>query len=341
MSDLTIAGHSISPGERKQLMIETAPLYDFTETGIPVMVMRGRKPGPVLFVSAAIHGDEINGVDIVKRLLKHKRLRYLRGCLIAVPIVNVFGFNTKTRYLPDRRDLNRCFPGRSKGSLGSQMAYAFFNEIALKATHGIDLHTGAIHRSNLPQIRGRFDDPEINKMAEAFSAPVMIHSKLREGSLRAATYKQTIPTILFEGGEALRFDETVSRTGVRGIIRVMEAIGMLACKDGVCQVSKSFHANNSHWLRATHSGILNANKKLGDFVKAKEVLGTLSDPFSSHSFEIKAKKDGIIIGMSMIPLFNRGDAVFHIATFDDPKSVEENIDRYHEDLYDEALPPVF
>lgn len=341
MNELVIAGQKILPGERKNITIGTARLYDFTTTGIPVVVIRGKKSGPTLFVSAAIHGDEINGVDIVKRLLNHKRLRYLRGTLIAVPIVNVFGFNTKSRYLPDRRDLNRCFPGLANGSMASQMAHIFMNEIVMKCTHGIDLHTGAIHRSNLPQVRGSFDHAETRRIGEAFSAPVMIHSSLRDGSLREAAGERNIPVVLFEGGEALRFDETVSRTGVRGIIRVMEAIDMLPCKGGVCVVSKSFIARNSQWIRAPHSGILTVRKHLGDRVKSGEVLGIISDPIGDHSLELRSKFTGIIIGVSMIPLFNKGDAVFHIASFDDSKSVEANLDKYQEDLYEEPLPPAF
>ncbi len=333
---MIIAGHSIKPGERKRVMIETAPLYDFTSTGIPVEVICGKKDGPVLFVSAAIHGDEINGVDIIKRLLKHKRLKHIHGTLIAIPIVNVFGFNTKTRYLPDRRDLNRCFPGNDDGSMASQLADIFMKEIVSKATHGIDLHTGAIHRSNLPQIRGCFDDPETKRLAEAFGVPVMIHSDLRDGSLREAAKNQKMPMLLFEGGEALRFSETVTRIGVRGIINVMEVIGMLPCEEGVCEFSDSFHAHDSHWLRAPYSGILQVKKRLGDRVRKDQVLGIISDPFGNHRYEIKAKFDGIIIGMSMIPLFNKGDAVFHIATFEDAKLVEDNIEQYQDALLSHA-----
>lgn len=336
MKDFTIAGQAIKPGERKRVMIETAPLYDFTNTGIPVEVIRGKEDGPVLFVSAAIHGDEINGVDIIRRLLKHKSIRKIKGTLIAVPIVNVFGFNTKIRYLPDRRDLNRSFPGGENGSLASQMAHIFMKEIVSKATHGIDFHTGAIHRSNLPQIRGCFDDPETKRLAEAFGVPVMIHSNLRDGSLREAAREHKIPMLLFEGGEALRFSETVTRIGVKGVINVMEVIGMLPCEAGVCDLPESFHAHDSHWLRAPHSGILQAKIKLGHRVKKDQLLGKISDPFGTHTYDIRAKYSGIVIGMSMIPLFNRGDAVFHVATFEDAKLVEDNLDQYQEDILSEA-----
>lgn len=332
MKEFSIAGQLIKPGERKWITLETASLYDFTTICLPVEVIRGKEEGPVLFVSAAIHGDEINGVDIIRRLLKHKQLKKINGTLIAIPIVNVFGFNTKSRYLPDRRDLNRCFPGSENGSLAAQLAYVFMEEIVKKSTHGIDLHTGAIHRSNLPQIRGCFDDEETKQLAESFGVPVMVHSDLRDGSLREAAREHNIPMLLFEGGEALRFNESVTRAGLRGILNVMQAIGMLEYNKNTYVPPESFHAHSSHWLRAPYSGIFYAKKKLGDHVQKDQVLGFVSDPFGRHRYDIKARLDGIVIGVSTIPLLNKGDAVFHVATFDDARLVEDNIEQYHENV---------
>lgn len=336
MDPFIIAGQRVKPGTRKQIELATASLYDFTPMTIPLEVIHGRKEGPVLLVCAAIHGDEINGVDIVRRLLKHRRVRSLSGTLIAVPIVNVFGFNTKSRYLPDRRDLNRCFPGDRQGSLAAQLAHILLEEVISKATHCIDLHTGAIHRSNLPQIRGCFDEPETLRLAEAFGVPVMINAALRDGSLREAARECNIPTLLFEGGEALRFNDAVARTGLRGILHVMEEIGMLARKDSKHAATETFHAKDSHWLRAPQSGIMQVKKKLGDRVSRGELLATISDPFGVHRFEIRARQDGIVVGMSMLPLFNKGDAVFHIATFEDAEQVEENIEQYQQGIAGQA-----
>lgn len=334
MDNLIIVGRAVPRKSRARVVIETAPLYDFTPVGIPVEVLRGKEDGPVLFVCAALHGDEINGIEIIRRLLKHRRIKKIRGSLLAVPIVNVFGFNIKSRYLPDRRDLNRCFPGSESGSLTAQLAYAFMKEIVAHATHGIDLHTAAIHRNNIAQIRGCFDDLETRRLAEAFGVPVMIDSNLRDGSLREAARAYNIPMLLFEGGEALRFNESVIRTGLRGILNVMEAIGMLPPEENLPFLPRYniFHAHGSHWLRAPYSGILQAKKRLGDHVQKDQILGVISDPFGTHHFEIRARYDGIIIGMSMIPLFNKGDAVFHVATFEDAKLVEENLDQYQESL---------
>lgn len=340
--DFSIAGVNVKPGERKQVSLDVARLYDFTNMAVPVEVVRGKQDGPCLFISAAIHGDEINGVKIIRSLLRHPMLKKMRGTLIAVPIVNVFGFNTKSRYLPDRRDLNRCFPGDAEGSLAAQLAHIFMSEVVSKADYGIDLHTGAIHRSNLPQIRGCIDDPKTMELAKAFNTPVIINSSVRDGSLRQAAQEKNIPTLLYEGGEALRFNNSVMRLGLRGILSVMEAIDMLP--KGTTKVKKpveTFIARSSTWVRAPHSGILLISKKLGDHVKKDEVLGIVSDPFGNHRFEVRSKVAGIIIGMTMLPLVNEGDATFHIATFGDNSAVQESLEQYKDSLAGEGQSDTF
>lgn len=324
-----IANEIIEKGERKKVYLDIASLYDYTKLTVPVEVIRGKDDGPILFISAAIHGDEINGVEIIKRLLQKPALKKLKGTLIAVPVVNVFGFNTNSRYLPDRRDLNRCFPGQLNGSLGSRLAKIFMNEIVSKCTHGIDLHTGAIHRTNLPQVRACLDDEKTNELAKCFGVPVIINSKLRDGSLREAARKKQVTTLLFEGGEALRFEENVIRQGLKGCLSVMEKIGMIDKKNRVTKVYKKdvFTAEGSYWVRATHSGSFNILKKNGSHVKEDEILAVISDPFGENIHEIRAKESGIIVGMSTIPLVNKGDAMIHIATFKNSSKVKEAIDK--------------
>lgn len=319
----TVAGTEIPAGERRKIDIRVAKLYDFTGMNVPVEVVRGKDAGPTLFVCAAIHGDEINGVEIIKRLLNHPSLKSIKGNLIAVPIVNVFGFNTKSRYLPDRRDLNRSFPGNSEGSLASQLAHMFLQEVVYKSTHGIDLHTGAIHRSNLPQLRGALDDPETRRLAEAFNVPVMINSASRDGSLRDAASSRGIPILLYEGGEALRFNEHVIRIGLQGILSVMQAINMLPHTTHKDSRYTPFLARSSYWVRAPHSGTLIAERTLGDIVKVGETLGVVSDPFGEHRFPVLASHAGIIVGQTMLPLVNDGDACFHIASYEDSKQAIE------------------
>jgi len=331
--ELVIGGVSIAPGRRKQIELPIAKLFDYTELTIPVEVVRGKEDGPVLFVSAAIHGDEINGSEAIKRLLgRRKLLSKLKGTLLAVPIINVFGFNQNSRYLPDRRDLNRSFPGSSTGSLAGQVANVFMEEIVSKATHGIDLHTAAIHRTNLPQIRAYLDDRETQRLARAFGVPVVINSNIRDGSLRQSAAEMGIPMLLFEGGEALRYEEKVINSAIRGILSTMASIGMIEGEkvSRKQQNKEVFIARSSHWVRSPHSGSLRVRKQLGKMVKKGDLLGVVSNPFGREKVEVRATKTGIIIGMTMLPLVNNGDAVFHIATFEDSQEVEERVELYEE-----------
>jgi predicted deacylase len=313
-----ISGIQIPRGVRRSISLESSALYDNTKINIPVEIIRGKRQGPVLFISAAVHGDELNGVEIIRRLLRKKILNSLKGTLIIIPIVNVFGFNNKSRYLPDRRDLNRSFPGSSKGSLASQIANILMTEIVSKCTHGIDLHTGAIHRTNLPQIRASLDNKETQELAEGFGVPVVINSKLRDGSLREAARKKRVTMLLFEGGQALRFEENVIRAGVKGCMSVMRRIGMLKYATSSLPKlthNKIFIAKASYWIRAPRSGTFMASKRIGDMVKVGDVLGIISDPLGKDSEVIYSQLEGILIGLLMLPLVNSGDAMFHVATF--------------------------
>lgn len=322
----------IKPGQRKHFAINIARLYDFTEVGMPVEVVRGEEDGPTLFISAAIHGDEINGVEIIRRILSLPILREIKGTLIAIPIVNVFGFNDKSRYLPDRRDLNRSFPGSAEGSLASQIAHTFMKEIVDKCTHGIDLHTGAWHRSNLSQVRCNIDDPEQLRLAKAFGVPVIINSSLRDGSLREAADARKIPCLLFEGGESLRFNERVIRTGVNGVLNYMSAIGMLQrAKKGQ---SNNFTARSSSWVRAPQSGIHVRMRKIGDYVEQGDVLGEISNALGKGKVNVLAHISGLVIGNSVLPLANKGDALFHIASLEDRPTEKELLDSLNTEIFD-------
>lgn len=333
--DFIINGIKIEKGKKKQLEIIVAKLYDHTDITIPVKVIRGKEDGPTMFISAAIHGDEINGVETIKRLLSHKKIfSSIKGTLIAVPIVNVFGFNRNVRYLPDRRDLNRTFPGSKNGSLASRIAHIFMKEIVMKCQYGIDLHTGSAHRFNIPQIRGYLDNPEIEKLARAFGVPVILNSNMRDGSLRASAFEQGINILLFEGGEALRYNETIISSAEKGIISVMCEIGMLdkeMLKIKLPKFKEVFRAESSHWIRAPVSGSLNVKKKIGAKVLKDQVLGIISNPFGTEKMYVKAKKTGVIIGITMMPLVSNGDALFHVATFDNARAVAEEVIYFEED----------
>ncbi len=327
-----IGKQRIEAGERRRLQLEVASLYDYTPLYLPVEVIHSRREGPALFVSAAIHGDELNGVEIIQRLLARPALSRLRGTLIAVPVVNIFGFNDKSRYLPDRRDLNRCFPGSPGGSLGSRLARLFMKEIVQRCSHGIDLHTGAVHRTNLPQVRASLDDPETEELAKVFGVPVVIHSRLRDGSLREAARKKGIRSLLFEGGEALRLDEGVIRAGLAGCLAVMRHIGMLPQLRSARTKAppEAFVSRESFWVRAPHSGLFKLLKAAGDRVTKGEPLARITDAFGGQEKLVECPEDGIIIGHATIPPVNRGDAIVHIAGFRNLGRVKRAIDLMEE-----------
>lgn len=330
---LIIHGQEVPPGTRQSIRIPVARRYTAGDVSLPVSVVHGRKPGPRLFVSAAIHGDEINGVEIIRRLLKSPLLKRLRGALIAVPIVNIYGFVAQTRYLPDRRDLNRCFPGSAKGSLAARLAHTFLNEVVRKATHGIDLHTGSLHRSNLPQLRVTLDSEANRALAMSFGAPVILDAGLREGSLRHAVNAMGIPIIVYEAGEALRFDEVAIRAGLRGILSAMRHLEMLPASESKARRVDPFVARGSHWVRAPESGILATTLKLGDRVEEGARIGVISDPLAEHETPILAPKAGVLIGRQNLPLVNEGDALFHIAVFERLDPAADEVD-FFQDLID-------
>jgi len=339
MTILSIGGHDIAPGETKQIELPVVRLYTDTDICMPIHVIRGKKPGPILFVSAAVHGDELNGIEIIRRLIIQKSLRIARGTLILVPMVNVYGVLNQSRYMPDRRDLNRCFPGSSKGSLAGIVANKFLTEIVKHCDYGIDLHTGAIHRSNFPQIRANLKDPETLELAEAFGVPVLLNSDLRDGSLRQAAVESGTKILLYEAGQALRFDELSIRAGIRGIQNILDHLGMSVRrtrKESRKKITKPFVANTSTWVRASASGIVNNMKNLGDQVKKGDVLASIGNPFGEVFGTVHASRSGIIIGKQNIPLVQEGDAMFHIAYFtEEDEEIIENIDIMQDTLLPE------
>jgi predicted deacylase len=332
-----IAGETIAPGARRTINLPVARLYTDTPLSMPVRVVHGRRPGPTLFVSAAIHGDELNGVEVVHRLLRHPALGRLRGTLLAVPVVNVLGFLNRSRYLPDRRDLNRSFPGSVRGSLAARMAHLFSEEIVARSDFGIDLHTGAMLRANLPQIRTDVDDPRSLAMAKAFGAPLILMSGLRDGSLREHARESGVPVLLYEAGEALRFSEAAIRTGLRGILRVMEELEMLAPRKRKAS-SDSVIARQSQWVRASAGGVMRGGVALGSWVTEGQVLVTIGDPMGEDSVEAVSPFDGVVIGTVTSPLVNEGDALVHLARPGRPEDASARIQDLVPDVGDTTDP---
>lgn len=340
-----IGGVEVAPGEQAQVDLPVAQLYTHTELNIPMHVVHGTQDGPVLLLSAAIHGDELNGVEIIRRVLRHRSIPRLRGTLIAVPVVNVFGFIHRSRYLPDRRDLNRCFPGSERGSLGSRMAHLFKREVLDVCTHIVDLHTGAVHRSNLPQIRGDMDDEAVAALAYAFGLPVVLDSAALDGSLRGVAKEAGIPAITYEAGEALRFEEESIRAGMRGCVRVMRHLGMLPrARQRRTTDWAPIVARSSQWVRAEQDGVFRPLVDLGARVKRNDVLGVISSPMGESEMELLAPAAGVVIGRNNIPLVNEGEALFHVARFDELGEVHRGVEQFRsgmqEGLATDSEPPV-
>ena len=321
-----IGARRIAPGTRETIDLPVSVLSNHTPVSMSAHVVHGRRPGPTLFVSAAVHGDEVIGVEIVRRLLRAPNLNRLKGTLLAIPIVNAFGFMNHSRYLPDRRDLNRSFPGSAEGSLAARLAHIFMQEIVARSDAGIDLHSAAIHRTNLPQIRVTPSRPETMALAEAFGAPLIVTSKVRDGSLRQAAQQKGVDILLYEAGEGLRFDESAVRTGVTGIMRAMRHLGMVSAKGITKPKVASIRSASSYWLRAPAGGLLRTFKTIGEQVDEGDVLGITSDPFGEAETEVVVEKAGLLIGRTNLPIVNEGDALFHIAKLKRSDDAEATID---------------
>ncbi len=306
-----IGSFSVPAGSRKTVDLPVSVLSDHTPVTMSVHVVHGRKPGKTLFVSAAVHGDEITGVEICRRLLSAPQINKVTGTLLVIPIVNSIGFLNHSRYLPDRRDLNRSFPGTERGSLASRLANLFMKQVVERSDFGIDLHSAAIHRMNMPQIRCSESNKKTIELAEAFGAPIIITSKLREGSLRQTAQAKNVEMLLYEAGEGLRFDELSSRVGVSGILRVMGALGMISRPPKPAR--KPVMSSSSSWLRAPAGGLLRTLKAVGEAVVEGDILGLIADPFGETEVEITATQSGVIIGRTNLPVINEGDALFHVA----------------------------
>jgi predicted deacylase len=344
--NIRIGNKEVAPGQSVILDLPMASLYSHAPINLPVQVIHGKRDGPRLFVSAAIHGDEINGVEIIRRLLRMPLVKKLHGTLMAIPIVNVYGFVSRSRYLPYRRDLNRSFPGSESGSMAARLAELFLTEIVAQCDYGIDLHTGAVHRENLPQIRANLDHPETARIARAFHVPVLLNANIRDGSLRQVAMEHNIPILLYEAGEALRFDERSIRAGVKGIVAVMRELGMLPAASRGRGHNKPLVARASSWVRAGRSGILRVTVPLGARVRKGDVIGVIADPFGQQELEVHASAGGIIIGRTNLPLVNEGEGLFHIARFDSSREAETTVEAFHADemplgaVLDDELPIV-
>ena len=336
-ADFEIAGTTVPAGTRTTLDIPVSVLSNHTPVPLSVHIIHGKVDGPTMFVCAAVHGDEIQGVEIVRRLVQSPALRSVKGTMLLVPIVNAFGFINHSRYLPDRRDLNRSFPGSERGSLAGQLANLFFTEIVERSDFGIDLHSAAANRTNLPQIRVSAKSPAAMEMARLLGAPIILESPLREGSMRQAAEEAGTPIIVYESGEGLRFDEFSIRVGVKGILRILKDRGMISGGSVKSETRPSAYSKSSTWVRANDGGLFRAFKTIGATVKKGDVIGAISDPFGEIEVEVEAPRDGLIIGRTNLPIVNQGDALMHIASVAQLKKATGVIEALEQDVEGDPL----
>ncbi|NAY91569.1 succinylglutamate desuccinylase [Muricauda sp. JGD-17] len=309
---ISLNGETIEPGQRKLVRIKIARLPTGTLIDIPIHVFNGEKPGPTVLVQAGLHGDEINGVETLRRMLHKDSFNITHGAVIVVPVLNVFGFIHFSRDVPDGKDVNRSFPGRKTGSLASRIAHAYTTNVLPSVDFGIDLHTGGGQRHNYPQVRYTEDDPRSRELAKFFGAPFYFPSRLIKGSFRKTTFKMGIPSIVYEGGESMRFDEEAIDHGIQGIQNVFTALGMLP--DDPLKKNNSIVLTNSRWIRAPKAGMFVPQVKNGQQVGKGNVLGLVTDPYTKKDKKVKAPFEGFIFCINHQAVVNQGDALFHLGS---------------------------
>lgn len=317
---ITVGTVTVDPGRKKKIELPFGEAVTGATESLPVAVINGRSSGPVIWLSAAIHGDELNGIQIIRRVLKDLDAKSVRGAVIAVPLVNPLGFIIGSRYLPDRRDLNRSFPGSRRGSSASRLADMFMTQIVSHCSVGIDLHTATNHRINVPQIRADTDDPKTLKLARAFAAPFTIHARLRDGSLRQAATEADKTVLLYEAGQAHRFDDDCIDAGYIGVMRVLRAMKMIDVR--LPRATPTRVVRRTRWMRARRGGIVELAVDLGDVVETGEPVAYISDAFGSRPTQVKATQTGWVIAKTLRPLVNPGDALVHIASRTGPDKDE-------------------
>ncbi|MEO7992161.1 MAG: succinylglutamate desuccinylase/aspartoacylase family protein [Chryseolinea sp.] len=310
MKRIKIAGQEIHPGEFKEIDINIARLPSHTVIDTPIYISRGLEDGPILALTAGMHGDEINGMEIVRRILDSGLHQPKRGVTVCMPIVNIYGFLNYSRDVPDGKDINRSFPGSKNGSLASRVAYNLMHEVIPFIDYGIDFHTGGAMRANYPQVRAVLKDEKNLELAQAFNAPFTIDSPFRPNSLRKEASKRGKNIIVYEGGESLRFDQQAIEEGIAGTLRLMKHLNMIDWAPEAKEESKIVW--NTSWIRAKSAGLFQPNIQCGQLVQKGQWVGTITDPFGEFKEHVLATEMGYVIGLNNIPVINAGDALMHI-----------------------------
>ena len=310
---LILLDTKINPGESKEVLFDVAKLHTTSTVNVPVIIERAKKPGPTVLFTAGIHGDEVNGVEIVRQLIAKGINKPKCGTVICIPVINIFGFINLKREFPDGRDLNRVFPGSKEGSLASRVAYKLVHEIVPHVDYIMDFHTGGSGRFNAPQIRIIKENRQLNDLAKIFGAPFVLYSRNLNKSFRNTCFKLGKPMLLFEGGKSFHIDDVVTNHGVNGAKRVLHYFGMLSSKFKVSAPKKDcVFINESRWKRAPLSGMFRATIPINSKVKKGDILGHITDPFGKFNHFVKAENTGYIINVNESPIVYQGDALFHI-----------------------------
>lgn len=307
---ITINKQDIKAGENKTVILDSYELHTKTKIEIPVHVINSGKPGPTILLSAGMHGEETNGIEIIRKIIRRKEVQELKcGAIIAIPVINIISFLYGSRDLPDGRDLNRCFPGTRNGSIGSRIAYDLVKHILPIIDFGIDFHTGGAKINNYPQLRCVFEFEGNLELAEKFGAPLIINSKYRDGTFRKEAAKKNKPILVYEAGESMRFDYLAINEGINGCLRLMKAYKMVGIEIPDMPAVKIMRDT---WIRANASGLFHMNKANGSHVRKDDLLGVLCSPFGNSEEKILAPGAGYLIGINNQPVVNQGDALIHL-----------------------------
>ena len=312
---ITILGEVILPGESKTIDMEIAKLHTMTPLKIPIIVERSKLDGPTILLSAGLHGDEINGVEIVRQIIIQKINKPKTGTIICIPVINVFGFINQKREFPDGRDLNRIFPGNKSGSLASRFAYHLLNEVLPYVDYAIDFHAGGASRFNAAQVRIAPNNSELKTLADVFHAPFALYSKNIAGSYRNACDKLGVKMLLFEGGKSIDLNEGITKQGVEGSVRILNHLGMLKDRQNITiPDDETIYIKKSSWIRAKYSGMFHSITMVGSYIGKGQLLATISDPYGKIEHRVKSPNSGYIINVNQAPIVYQGDAIYHIST---------------------------
>lgn len=325
---LHILDATIQPGESANLALPLPEQYSCSPLYMPIKVIHGKKAGPCLLVFSTINGNELNGIEIINKLVKYSEENLISGTLIAIPVMNVYGLTHYPHSLPmTSQKLEDCFPGKEHGTFGSRFAHLFTHQILKKANYCIELQTGGLHHNILPQVYCSFDNEETKKLARYFQSPVITNVKSKKSSFRKTTDDMQIPLIVYQGGEAMRFDNDAITVGFHGVVNTMNHLKMTSSKSE--SSINPIYSQDEDWIVAHKSGILHTNVKLGQSIRKNEIIGTISDPFGAEDPEqVMSHTDGIVVGINSTPLIHEGLHIFKIASFIDDEKAESLIEKW-------------